>query len=247
MADSRVILEKSPLRRCIDWLSSHLFSGLFITSPIVLTIWIISLFYQWINGPFDRIIRKIIKHNPDHFPLHDFFVQNYEGTIPGAGFILTIALFIIIGVLTRNFVGQQIIHLFDQVLIKLPLVGSIYNGLKQAAQTIQNFGNDDTKEKFRRVVYMQLFPGNDARLLGFVTSEFQGSDGVTYCNVFVPHAPSPLTGFLFVQPAKSLQVSEITVEQASKLIVSCGLVPPVFNSTKVELQVRQPIDTTQSR
>ena len=46
------------------------------------------------------------------------------------------------------------------------------------------------------------------------------------CNVFMPSAPGPLTGFVFMVPRKDIIFTNISVEDAVKFIVSGGVVNP---------------------
>jgi uncharacterized membrane protein len=217
----------TPIERLVQWFSRRFFTGLFVVLPIALTVWIVQILYGLINGPLDRVIRLLIAHN--HVPGAQFFQVNTDGTIPGAGFLLAIVLLVLIGVVVSNFFGRQIINWIDQVLLNLPVVKTIYNALKQAAQAVQDFsGGEDGKPKFSRVCYVPM-PGGSGHLIGFVTSDFIKPDGRIYSSVFLPTSPSPLTGFVVIYPAEDIVLADLSVEQATKMILSFGLVTPKFD------------------
>jgi uncharacterized membrane protein len=44
--------------------------------------------------------------------------------------------------------------------------------------------------------------------------------------VFLPSTPNPTTGFYFIVPEEEVVMTELTVEQAAKLLVSAGIVAP---------------------
>ncbi len=71
-------------------------------------------------------------------------------------------------------------------------------------------------------------------MVGFVTST-AGSEageklGARVCNVFVPSAVNPTTGFLLVVPEEKVRYLEMTPEQAMRMIVSAGSIVPYKKS-----------------
>lgn len=214
--------------RILDWLSNRFFSGLFLALPVALTLWIIQVLYSFVNGPFDNVVRALIAAH--WIPGSQYFIDNTHGTIPGAGLVLTLILFVFIGVLAGNIIGQHIIGAIENILLNLPVIRSIYPALKQTVEAVRGLGGDDKKSRFSQVVYLNL-PGSSMRVIGFVTGRFIAVDGTPHCNIFIPHAPSPLTGFVVIMPQNELVTADLTVEQAMKLIFSLGLVSPSRWST----------------
>ena len=45
-------------------------------------------------------------------------------------------------------------------------------------------------------------------------------------SIFVPTSPNPLTGFVIVVDEDHVDVSDLSVEEATKLLLSAGLVAP---------------------
>ena len=82
---------------------------------------------------------------------------------------------------------------------------------------------------FRKAVLVE-YPRPGVWAVAFVTGRTQGeiqrSTGEEYVNVFVPTTPNPTSGFLLFVPKKQIVNLEMSVEEAIKLVVSCGLVVP---------------------
>ncbi len=212
---------KNVLRGSFEWLRDKLIVGLFVILPIAITFWILHLLYTWINGPLDRVIQVLIEHQL--IPGSTYFIQNHGGTIPGAGFFITLTLLILVGVLVENWLGKKLLSFIDSFFQRLPVVRPIYGSIKQAFEAFQSIGGTSASSSFRQVVYVP-YPFGNAKLIAFVTNRIVRSDGTVDCYLFLPTAPSPLTGFVLVIPEKELIPCELTVEQATKLILSFGLV-----------------------
>lgn len=217
-------MEENPsfLKESMRKIRNKLLVGVFVTLPIALTIWIIHLLYTWINGPFDHVIRVLIRKNL--IPGSSYFIDYHDGTIPLAGFIVTLLLLILIGLLVENWLGKRLFEIIDAFFHRIPVVRPIYTSIKQAFEAFQNIGgNQKGASAFRQVVYIP-YPYGSAKLIGFVTNRITKPNGEVDCYIFLPTAPSPLTGFVIILPEKEIIPSELTVEQATKLILSFGLV-----------------------
>jgi len=206
------------------WLRDRFLAGLFAILPLILTWWLIQFIYNLINGPADHFIRQLVAAH--QVPGSDYFIARQGGTIIGAGFVLTLLLILLIGIVAGHLLGQRLFLGIEALLLRIPVVKGIYQSLRQAVQAVQQFGGEGQEARFRQVVYV-TFPGVELRLIGFVTGRFVGGDGKAMATVFVPHAPSPLSGLLFVVPEGSLVLApDLTVEQAMKMVLSLGLITP---------------------
>ena len=80
--------------------------------------------------------------------------------------------------------------------------------------------------KFKGVAWVE-YPSPGCRLLGFVTGTFQDAkSGKEMTSVFIPTSPNPMTGFVIVVDDDRLEMSQLSVEEATKLLLSAGLVAP---------------------
>ena len=108
----------------------------------------------------------------------------------------------------------------------MPRIGEqivIYAALKQFVDALRNLGGP---RKFKGVAYVE-YPSPGCRLLGFVTGNFHDPQtGKDVTSIFVPTSPNPMTGFIIIADDDKVFDSEMTLEEASKMILSAGLVSP---------------------
>ena len=107
----------------------------------------------------------------------------------------------------------------DRLFERIPLVKGLFNTFKQIAGV---FGNGHTRS-FERVVVVD-FPQPGSLALAFVTGDAPDAD---YLSVYVPTTPNPTSGFLLFIRRAEVSPVDITVEEAIKLIVSCGAIVSV--------------------
>ncbi len=180
-------------------------TGVVVAIPLLATLWVVQLAYTTINDiSAPALIRLGI-----NLPLIPFFV--------------TLGLFIMLGFMASNVLGQRLLDRMEMTLLRIPVVATVYTGIKQVIDSFKSFKN---MENFKRVVYLD-YPADGARLIGFVTGQFYDSklcEEMT--TVVIPTAPSPMTGIVVIVPASKLTESSLTLEEAMKLIVSAGLVVP---------------------
>src|SRR6201999_1441192 len=121
-----------------------------------------------------------------------------------------------------NVIGARLVALFEQLLLRIPLLSFIYKSLKQVIDAVKGLGGS----KFKRVVYID-YPSPGMRMIGFATGHYfdKLTNKAVTC-VFLPTAPSPMTGFVIVVDSEKVTDAPLTMEEAMKLIFSGGLVGP---------------------
>ena len=206
--------KKPPIKLLAIKLRSYLFTGILITAPVVITLWIVLSLVNLFDGLITPLIP--IRFNPNQY-------LPYE--IPGIGLIVLISFLIIIGFLTANFFGRWIIRRTEIILQNIPLIKVFYNTIKQILETVLK--NNSTA--FRKVVLVE-YPRKGLWIIGFTTGESSGSIKKKIreklINVFIPTTPNPTSGFLILVPEKDLKYLDIRVDDAIKTVVSAGIVPP---------------------
>ena len=104
---------------------SYFLTGLVVTAPLGLTIYLAIIFINF----FDNKLRNII---PIEYQLDkDFPIQ-----IPGIGLTVVFILLTFIGFLTAGIVGRYIIRLGERIIQRLPIIRSIYGSLKQIFESV---------------------------------------------------------------------------------------------------------------
>jgi uncharacterized membrane protein len=136
-----------------------------------------------------------------------------------------VLLVFVTGLFAANFVGRQIVKVWEEWLNRVPLVRGIYSTLK-SMMDILSFSE---RGSYHRVVMIQ-FPKNGHYCLAFVTGvtkgEMQDLAQDTLVHVYVPTSPNPTSGYFLLVPEREVTSVDITVEEAMKLIVSGGLYSP---------------------
>lgn len=145
--------------------------------------------------------------------------------IPGLGFVLLVVAVTLVGFAVRLAAGRQLLHWWNEALARFPLTGRIYSAMSQIVQSVVG---EQTK-LFRRTVLVP-YPTEGMWAVGFVTnlqaSVMSRIIGEPCVNVFVPTTPNPTSGFMLVVPHSKVKETDITIEDAMKLIISAGAVSP---------------------
>jgi len=186
---------------------SRLISGLFVLVPLYITIFVLgALFNAMAKASFVRPLLETLseKLSPNAITAIAIFV-----------FVLMVYL---VGLITAQLVGKRLVTAVEGVILKIPLVRNIYSTSKQIVDTISPAG----REAFKSVVFVD-FPRVGIKSIGFVTGSFIDEQGKSFCKVFVPTAPNPTSGFLLIVTPDQLSETNITVEDALKLIISGGV------------------------
>jgi uncharacterized membrane protein len=145
--------------------------------------------------------------------------------IPGLGILLTLALLLVTGFLAANFLGRRLVAIWEALLARIPLVSTIYSGVKKVSETVLT----DQGLAFRKVLLIE-YPRRDLWCLAFLTSHQLGEartrTGRDVVCVFVPTTPNPTSGFLILVPRDDVVELEMSVDEAISMIISLGVVVP---------------------
>ena len=153
--------------------------------------------------------------------------ETYLGfEIPGLGLIIAFLIIVFIGLLGRIYIVKFFIKMGEHLIEKIPVVSSVYSGLKQLMDTVFISAG---KKDGRKVVMVE-FPRKGVYSIAFLTStakgEVQTKTAQKVVNLFVPTTPNPTSGFLIMVPEEDVTPLDMSVEEAFKLIVSGGIVSP---------------------
>jgi uncharacterized membrane protein len=189
-------------------------TGLVVVVPIGVTIYILIFLIQIMDGVLAVIPKRF----------HPEAILGFH--VPGLGVIFTFILIMVVGLMTRSWLGGKIVGVGEKLLNRIPVVRSIYQATKQLVDAIFT---PHGRGKFRKVVFIE-FPREGLYTVAFVTSMakvgLQDEAGAELVNVFVPTAPNPTSGYFLMVPESELIPADMTVEEAFKLVVSGGLIGP---------------------
>ncbi|MGR3590861.1 MAG: DUF502 domain-containing protein [Limimaricola soesokkakensis] len=203
-------------RRLIGILRNNFIAGVVVIAPIGLTVWLIWAVVGWIDG-------WVLPFVPDRFNPEQYIGINLRGV----GVIFFILFTFLVGALAKGFVGRSLLRMGESLVGRMPVVRSVYSGLKQIAETV--FAQTETS--FDQACLIE-YPRKGLWALAFISTTAKGevarklpTDG-DIVTVFLPTTPNPTSGFLLFLPRADVIVLDMTVEDAAKLVISAGLVTP---------------------
>jgi uncharacterized membrane protein len=190
-----------------------LLAGLLVIVPIAVTLWVL----DWIISLLDQTL-QILPNDWQPDKLLGFH-------LPGLGVILAAAILLTVGAVASNFFGKKLVAWWDALLGRIPVVRSIYSGVKQVSDTLFS----ESGNAFRKAVLVQ-WPRPDVWTIAFVTGT-PGGDVVNhlpgdYLSVYVPTTPNPTGGYFVMLKKTDCIELKMSVDEALKYIVSMGVVVP---------------------
>ena len=194
-------------------LRRYFVAGLLVWIPLVITLWVLKLLVDLMDQSLLLV--------PSQYQSDALFGFH----VPGLGMILTIAIVLFTGALAANFFGRKLLGLGDQLLSRVPVVRSIYGGVKQISDTL--FSPEG--KAFRRAVLVR-YPHPGAWTVALVTGtpEHEVADilGREQISVFVPTTPNITAGFFLIVPRSETVELDMSVDAALKYIISMGVAEP---------------------
>ncbi|WP_170557066.1 DUF502 domain-containing protein [Ruegeria atlantica] len=210
--------DEEPHRRpgLFSRLRASFLTGIVVIAPVWLTIWLIWSVVGWIDSAVLPII-------PQRFQ-----PQEYVGiNLRGVGVVIFLIFTVIVGWIAKGILGRSLIHFAESLVSRMPVVRSVYSGIKQISETV--FAQ--TERSFEKACLIQ-YPRRGIWAIGFVSTAAKGEvsqraeTGGELLGVFVPTTPNPTSGFLLFFPAEDVILLDMTIEDAAKLVISAGLVYP---------------------
>ena len=212
--DIDMVPEELPKATFLGRLRNYFLAGILVTAPISITVYLTWSFLQFLDNRITPLIPA--SYNPNtYLPV----------SIPGLGLIIAIVFFIVVGWLTRNYLGRLLIRMSEYIVERVPVINTIYGAVKQIFETVMASQSDAFKE-----VVMFEYPRKGIWVLGFVTGRTKGEahdlTAEDTINVFLPTTPNPTSGFLLFVPKSDLTFMKMSVEEGIKMIVSGGIITP---------------------
>lgn len=173
--------------------TKYFMQGLLFITPVAITIYVVYAIFVKVDGFF-------------------------RFKTPGIGFLVTMVIVLAVGFMASNLITSRLVGLVDRLFARLPLLKMIYTSVKDL---IGAFVGD--KKGFNTPVYVNIVPGSDVRVLGFVTDRELGKFGLDgMVSVYLPQSYN-FAGNLIIVP--SSQVTQIKADSGELMafIVSGGI------------------------
>jgi len=206
------------MKKISKFFKSLILDGLFTILPFAATIFLIQFLYRTLQNWLQ--------------PLHDMLPIALQ-KIYGSELVIIILFLFLIGALLKFFVIESTLSFFEGTISKIPIIRTIYSSFK----TLVDFFNVPDPAKERKKVVLIQFPKRGSFSIAFLLESAEDSyqkvlpqdDNIPpkkFVKVFMPGSPNPTTGFFFIVPERDVIPTNITFEEAIKIIVSCGLISP---------------------
>ncbi|MCB2093403.1 MAG: DUF502 domain-containing protein [Rhodobacteraceae bacterium] len=200
---------------------ANFLTGLVVITPISLTIWLIWTLTGWIDS-------WVLPLVPYHLRPEQYIGINLRGV----GVIFFLLFTGVVGWVAKGLMGRSLIGWGERIVDRMPVVRSIYNAVKQVAETVFS----QTESKFEQACLIE-YPRKGMWAIGFVSTVARGEilqrlpdDEVM--TIFLPTTPNPTSGFLLYVPKQDVLFLDMSVEDAAKLVISAGLVYPAPRNGK---------------
>ena len=183
----------------------YFLQGLLILAPVAITAYAI----YFVVSSIDSWI-PLFTYTDSRGEVH---VRNY-----GIGFILIIAVIIVLGYFSSFFITGRIVSFFDRLMEKTPGIKHVYSTTKDFFEA---FAGD--KKKFTKNVLANVDDNNVWRF-GFITRDDMEEFGLKdYVAVYIPMAYS-VAGNVYVIPKDRIKpIEHISAAQTMKFAVSGGV------------------------
>lgn len=197
----------SPLRR-------YLVAGVLVWLPIIATVWVVSF------------LLRLADETLLLFPLPAGYrpVGLMSLALPALGAVFVFLVLVLTGLLGTNLIGRRLLVWGEELLQHIPIVRSVYGGVKSFAESVFSQSNS-----FRKVVMVE-YPREGVWSLGFLTAEdvpeVSQRTGEPHACVYISAALNATGGFLAILPRRQIVELEMTVDAAMKMIITCGVVVP---------------------
>ena len=213
------------MRRLRGHFRAHLTGGLLLIIPLAITYAVLAFAWGTIQGLMDPLVDQV------------------PGPVSGWGLdiaavLVLIVLIYLVGLIGRTLVGGRLLRAWESALDRIPIVRPIYRIARQSTQVFA--GGADLRSS--KVVLLE-YPRPGVLSLGLVTSHYIAEDGQTLLTVYIPTIPNPTSGFLAIVKKDQVIETELTFEDAMKIVISAG----VLTAEVVKAHGRPPGARTRSQ
>ena len=179
-------------------------TGLSAILPITVTLFVFYKGFIFVDGLTSNFIKAI-----------------FGFRIIGLGFLTTVLIVFAFGVFVKQYLGNKIFEVFEKTILKIPYAQIIY----QAVKEISNSFLRKDKVAFKKPVLVD-FPSKGTKSIGFISNDEINISGENRIVVFVPTTPNPTSGFMILCKEEDIEYLDMTVNEATKMIISLGVISP---------------------
>ena len=212
------------LKRFISGFRNSFLTGVVVIAPVGLTVWLVWTVIGWVDGFVLPFVPS--QYQPEEL-LKAILGEDVRVNIRGLGVVFFLVFTTFIGWIAKGLLGRTFIRSAENLVNRMPVVRSVYSGVKQIAETV--FAQAD--RSFEKACLIE-YPRRGIWAIGFISTAAKcevskrAGSGQKMQSIFVPTTPNPTSGFLLFFPAEDVIELDMSVEDAAKLVISAGLVYP---------------------
>lgn len=197
----------SPGNPVTRWLGQTFFAGLLALAPLYITFKILQIVFETVDKPLGKQINVLVQQ-----------LTGWDVHLPGLGILATATIVLLIGWLTRLALFRWVFRALERLIERVPLVRWLYNA---ARQVVAQFAQNDLP--FSEVCVVE-YPMAGRWTLGMIARRTVSTDpNDDRIVVFFPSNHLHL-GYPVILRRHEVHVIDMTVEDAVKFFVSCGVV-----------------------
>jgi len=186
--------------------------GIALIAPLALTLALI----VWVGHSVEAVVGAALKH---------LLPEGWY--VPGLGLLVGVVLTLAAGLLANIFLVRWLLNALERLMDRIPLVKSLFQGLKDVARFFQQGGD----EKMGRPVSVRLPLGDgDMRLVGFVMQdqarlpspgEQKGQGNEDRVAVYLPMSYQ-MGGYTLYLDRAQVSPLDVTPEEALRAVLTGG-------------------------
>jgi len=190
-----------PLGRILAHFERTLGAGILVILPIGITLLVLKFFFDLLN--------PILEPATDYLPGRE---------VAGLGLAALVILVYVVGLVAAFVLGRRVIDLGHRAMEVIPLVKGIYGTTRAAVDLLSNTNG----HRYSGVVVLD-FPRVGIKSIGLITSRFTNNRGEDMMAIYIPTTPIPSSGFLVLVPVEEVTLTDMSVDEAMRIIISGGL------------------------
>lgn len=181
-------------------------AGLLVSIPAVVTIAVLVGLFRFIDGLLSPVIEEITGRH-----------------LPGLGFVATIMIILLLGMISTNVVGRKVLMWLEKWILRMPILRTIYNPTKQLIDAF----SPENRAAFKDFVIVE-HPRTGVYSFGFLTSQCMLSSEVSQEGLYTVYIPTNhlYLGDIVLMKKEDVIHTDITIDEGIRLILSAGLTAP---------------------
>lgn len=184
-------------------------AGLLISIPAIIAFLVIWWFFKFVDGLLEPFYYKLLSYH-----------------VPGLGFISTIVLIFVVGIISTNVFSRRIIESFEHLILKIPVFKGIYTAVKQL---VDAFSPESKVSSFQQFVIVE-YQRPSVYAYGFLTNEcvMKTEKAGLETGLKAVYIPTNLIYFGEIALFRDEHIffTDISIEGGIKIILSGGIATP---------------------